>query len=57
LLRPWLQAFSYSSASILAEIDESEQRGLGWMLWNPGSRYSADALPAGDEPESDAESP
>jgi hypothetical protein len=57
LLRPWLQAFSYSSASILAEIDESEQRGLGWMLWNPGSRYSADALPAGDEPEAGTESP
>jgi hypothetical protein len=51
VLRPWLQAFSYSSSSILAEIGESEQRELGWMLWNPGSRYEMESLPdAGDEP-------
>jgi hypothetical protein len=48
VLRPWLQAFSYSSSRILGEIDQSEQRGLGWMLWNPGSRYEVEALPVGE---------
>jgi len=49
VLRPWLQAFSYSSGSILAEIGESEQRELGWMLWNPGSRYDTESLPVAGE--------
>jgi hypothetical protein len=45
LLRPWLQAFFYSPAEVRAEIMEAERRGLGWMLWNIGSRYSPDAVP------------
>jgi len=57
VLRPWLQAFSYSSGSILGEIGESEQRGLGWMLWNPASRYDAEALPVPEEPPDDAAAP
>jgi hypothetical protein len=45
VLRPYLQAFGYSPSQILSAIGESEARGLGWMLWNPGARYSAEALP------------
>jgi hypothetical protein len=45
VLRPYLQAFGYSPSQILSTIEESEARGLGWMLWNPGARYSPDALP------------
>jgi len=45
LLRPWLQAFFYTPSQVRAEIMEAEQRGLGWMLWNIGSRYSPDAIP------------
>ncbi len=45
LLRPWLQAFYYTPVQVRAEIMEAETRGLGWMLWNIGSRYSPDAIP------------
>lgn len=45
LLRPWLQAFYYTPAQVRAGIDEAELRGVGWMLWNAGGVYSADALP------------
>ena len=45
LLRPWLQAFFYTPAQVRAQIMEAEERGLGWMLWNIGSRYSPDAVP------------
>ena len=45
LLRPWLQAFFYRPDQVRAEIMEAEKRGLGWMLWNIGSRYSPDAVP------------
>ena len=45
LMRPWLQAFSYNDSQILAEIDEAEQRGTGWLLWNVGGEYAASSLP------------
>jgi hypothetical protein len=44
-LRPWLQAFYYTPGQILAEIEEAEQRGIGWILWNVGGNYAAAALP------------
>lgn len=44
-LRPWLQAFYYSPGQILAEIEEAEQRGIGWILWNAVGNYAASALP------------
>ncbi len=49
VLRPWLQAFSYSSAQIKAAIAEAEERGLGWILWSSSGRYSKKSLPALDE--------
>jgi hypothetical protein len=44
-MRPWLQAFGYTAAQILAEIEETEARGYGWMLWNAGGSYTAASLP------------
>ena len=51
-IRPWLQDFAYprpySLADILNEIHAAERGGAsGWMLWNPSSVYTADALRAG----------
>ena len=47
VVRPFLQAYSYSDASILQEIDAADQRGVGWLLWNVAGNYSAAALPPG----------
>jgi hypothetical protein len=44
-LRPWLQAFYYTPGQILTEIEEAEQRGVGWILWNAVGNYAASALP------------
>ncbi|HEU5395361.1 MAG TPA: putative glycoside hydrolase [Candidatus Methylomirabilis sp.] len=53
-IRPWLQDFRdyafdrrrYTSRDVLAQTRASEEAvGVdGWMLWNPRSRYTADAL-------------
>jgi len=48
LMRPWLQAFYYSSAQIQATIAEAEARGFGWILWNAPGNYSESALPKAD---------
>jgi hypothetical protein len=45
LVRPWLQAFSWTDAEILESIGAAERRGLGWMLWRSGGSYDAAALP------------
>ncbi len=45
VMRPWLQAFYYSSSQVLAGIAEAEERGAGWMLWNPGGMYADSWLP------------
>lgn len=45
LMRPWLQAFYYNGSQVLAEIEEAEARGTGWMLWNPGGAYADSWLP------------
>ena len=45
LVRPWLQAFSWSNAEILESIGAAERRGVGWMLWNASSNYDLESLP------------
>jgi len=49
LMRPWLQAFYYSPSQIRAEIDVTEARGFGWILWNAGGNYNPSALPTEEE--------
>jgi hypothetical protein len=44
VIRPWLQDFWYTADQVRAQIVEAEERGLGWMLWNAGSRFSTEAL-------------
>ena len=53
--RPWLQDFSlgqprYGAPEVRAQIQATYDTGIReWVLWNPGSRYTEDALaPAGD---------
>ncbi len=53
LVRPWLQAFSWTNAEILESIGAAERRALGWMLWHAGGRYDAGALPGIAEDSSD----
>ena len=58
--RPWLQDFTlgqppYGAAEVRAQIQATYDVGIGeWILWNPGSRYTEEALePVGgfvDEP-------
>jgi hypothetical protein len=45
VLRPWLQAFSWSEAQIFDSVRAAEERDLGWMLWNEESVYNAAAIP------------
>jgi hypothetical protein len=48
--RPWLQDFSlgnppYAAAEVRAQIQATYDAGIDeWILWNPGSRYTEDAL-------------
>lgn len=44
VVRPWLQDFSYGEDQVRAQIEEAEERGLGWMLWNALSEVSVGAL-------------
>lgn len=45
LIRPWLQAFSYTADQVLAGIAAAEERGHGWMLWNSSGEYDRSWLP------------
>jgi len=53
---PWYQDFTlgpprYGAPQVLAQMRAGHDNGIdSWMLWNPGSRYSIDALKA--EPDS-----
>lgn len=53
-IRPWLQDFSigwpsYGAAEVRAQIQATYDAGLmEWILWNPGSRYTAAALATKD---------
>ena len=44
VVRPWLQDFAYTDEQVRAQIEEAEERGLGWMLWNATSEVSVGAL-------------
>lgn len=49
-LRPWLQDFTlgqprYGAAEVRAQIQATYDAGVQeWILWNPGSRYTEEAL-------------
>jgi hypothetical protein len=49
-IRPWYQDFTlgpphYGAQQVRAQIQAGYDNGIdGWVLWNPGSRYSLDAL-------------
>ncbi len=45
VLRPWLQAFSWTDEEILESIAAAEDNGLGWLLWNSFSTFEAGSLP------------
>lgn len=49
VLRPWLQSFWWTSAQIRRSIQAAEDLGVGWMLWNIVSDYSADSIPTDAE--------
>ena len=49
VLRPWLQAFWWTNAQIRESIQAAEDRGVGWLLWNSGSRFERAAIPTDDE--------
>ena len=49
VLRPWLQAFWWTDAQVMASIQAAEDRDIGWILWNVGSSFNSTALPADDE--------
>ena len=50
IVRPWIQDFtfgcgaSYGETQVRSEIDAVEERELGWILWNAGSRFTESAL-------------
>jgi hypothetical protein len=44
-MRPWLQAFYYNGSQVLAQIEEAEARGFGWILWNASGNYEPEWLP------------
>lgn len=44
VVRPWLQDFAYDASQVRAQIEEAEQFGLGWMLWNATSSVTTNAL-------------
>ncbi len=46
LMRPWIQGFYYDGAQVRAQIDESEARGAGWIIWNFLGNYRRDWLPS-----------
>ena len=52
--RPWLQDFTlgpprYEAPEVRAQIQAAHDLGiLEWVLWNPGSRYTEDALEPAD---------
>ncbi len=49
VLRPWLQTYPYGRTEIEIEIDEAEQRALGWMLWSAGAQFASNWLPPDGE--------
>ena len=46
LMRPWIQGFYYNGAQVLAQIEEAEAQGAGWIIWNFFGDYRRDWLPS-----------
>lgn len=46
LVRPWIQGFEYNGQQVQAQINESEARGAGWIIWNYPGNYRRDWLPS-----------
>jgi len=50
IVRPWLQDFGgYGPTQLRAQIDAADSLGLGWMIWNAGSRFSEAGIPTDEE--------
>lgn len=50
MLRPWLQDFGgYGPTQVRAQIEAADSLGLGWMLWNAGSRFTEAGIPTDAE--------
>jgi hypothetical protein len=49
LLRPYLQAFWWTSGQIRRSIQAAEDAGIGWILWNILSNYDRAAIPTDAE--------
>lgn len=45
LMRPWLQAFSWTADQILESIITAEQSTNGWLLWNSTSEFNQAGIP------------
>ena len=45
LLRPWIQAFSWTTAQVQEAIATTEALNMGWLLWNQLSYYELAWLP------------
>ncbi|HSM36054.1 MAG TPA: putative glycoside hydrolase [Longimicrobiales bacterium] len=62
-VRPWIQDFTlgeprYGPAHVRAQIQAAYDLGIDeWMLWNPGNRYTAEALVGRSGREPDFEIP
>ncbi len=48
LLRPWIQAFSWSADQVREAIATTESLNMGWLLWNQLSYYEMEWLPPDD---------
>jgi len=49
-VRPWLQDFGgYGSTQVRAQIDAADALGLGWLIWNAGSRFHEAGIPTDAE--------
>jgi hypothetical protein len=45
-MRPWLQAFGWSTDQVRESIATADSYGMGWLLWNSQSEYDQDWIPA-----------
>jgi hypothetical protein len=46
LMRPWLQAFSWTADQMLESIATAEESTNGWMLWNSTSEFNPEGIPS-----------
>lgn len=45
LMRPWLQAFSWTADQMLESIATAEKSTNGWLLWNSTSEFNPEGIP------------